>query len=178
MEMQNLDEIISIAKRDFHKGDYKKAIEGFKYAWIIFQENDDPLNAAEMANNLSVAYLQARKPKDALEIVQGTDDIFKAHDEKSKQAMALGNLGAAYHSLKEFDKAEDAYTKSAQLFKETGEKELRSHVLKSLTAIQVRKGNQIGSIFTMQASLDAKEHLTLKDRILKFLLKIPQKLFG
>jgi tetratricopeptide (TPR) repeat protein len=178
MELHNLDEVISIAKRDFHKGNYKKAIEGFTFAKKIFQENNDPLNAAEMANNLSVAYLQARKPKEALEIVLGTDTVFEAHKEKSKQAMALGNLGAAYHALKDFDRAETAYSKSAELFHETGEKDLRSHVLKSLTALQIRKGNQIGSIFTMQASLDAKEHLTLKDRILKFVLKIPQKLFG
>lgn len=177
MELQNLDEIISIAKRDFHKGHYKKAIEGFRYAHQIYLENDDKLNAAEMANNLSVALLQARKPKDALKVIEGTDAIFEAHADKSRQAMALGNIGAALDALKKFDEAEAAYSQSAKLFEEAGENELRSHVLKSLTAIQIRKGNQIGSILTMQESLESKERLSFKDRILKFILKLPQKLF-
>lgn len=177
MELQNIDEIISIAKRDFNKGDYKKAVDGFRYAHQIYQENDDELNAAEMANNLSVALLQARKPKEALAVVEGTDAIFEAHADKTRQAMALGNIGAALDALKKFDQAEEAYSQSVKLFEEEGEDELRSHVLKSLTAIQIRKGNQVGSILTMQESLESKKQLTLKDRILKFILKIPQKLF-
>lgn len=177
MELQNIDEIISIAKRDFNKGDYKNAVDGFRYAHQIYQENDDELNAAEMANNLSVALLQARKPKEALAVVEGTDAIFEAHADKTRQAMALGNIGAALDALKKFDQAEEAYSQSVKLFEEEGEDELRSHVLKSLTAIQIRKGNQVGSILTMQESLESKKQLTLKDRILKFILKIPQKLF-
>lgn len=178
MEIENLEEIISTAKTNFHKGDFKKAIEGFAFAYKHYQEAGDDLNAAEMANNLSVAYLQARKPKEALEIVEGTDKIFEAHQDITRQAMAIGNKGSALEALKKFDEAIEAYNQSIALFDEAGEKELRSYIFKSLSALHLRKRDSFKSIFAMQQSLNAKENLTLKDRIFKFILQIPQKLFS
>lgn len=178
MEIENLEEIISTAKTDFHKGNFEKAIDGFTFAHKHYQETGDDFNTAEMANNLSVAYLQARKPKQALEIVEGTDKIFEAHNDITKQAMAMGNKGSALEALKRFDEAIEAYNQSVALFDEAGEKELKSYVLKSLSAIHLRKGDNFKSIFSMQRSLSAKENPTLKDRILKFILQIPQKLFS
>lgn len=177
MEINNLDEIISTAKTNFHKGDFAKAIEGFTFAYDHYREIGDELNVAEMANNLSVAYLQSRKPKEALEIVEGTDKIFEAHQDITKQAMAIGNKGAALEALKKFDEAIEVYERSVELFDEAGEKELKSYVLKSLSALHIRKGSNFKSIYAMQRSINAKEELTLKDRILKFVLQIPQKLF-
>lgn len=178
MEIQNLEEIISTAKTNFHKGNFDKAIEGFTFAHKHYQETDDEFNAAEMANNLSVAYLQAHEPKNALEIVEGTDIIFKTHQDITKQAMAIGNKAAALEALKRFDEAIEAYDQSVVLFEEAGNTELRSYVLKSLSALHLRKGDKFKSVFAMQRSINAKESLTLKDRILKFILQIPQKLFS
>jgi tetratricopeptide (TPR) repeat protein len=177
MDINNLEEIISTAKTDFHKGNFKKAIEGFTFAFKHYQDAGDELNTAEMANNLSVAYLQARKPKEALDIVEGTDMIFETHNDITKQAMAIGNKGAALEALKKFDEAIEAYNQSAILFDEAGETELKSYVLKSLSAIHLRKGSNFKSISAMQRSINTKDELTLKDRILKFILQIPQKLF-
>lgn len=178
METENLEEIISNAKTMFHKNKYAEAIEGFKYAYQHYKETGDELSAAEMANNLSVAYLQNRKAKEALEIVEGTDKVFEEHHDLTKQAMAIGNKGAAFEALKRFDEAIEAYNQSIALFDEAGEKEMRSYVYKSMSALHLKKGDNFRSIYAMQQSINAKEELSLKDRILKFILQIPGKLFS
>lgn len=178
METEKLEEVISNAKTMFHKNKYTQAIEGFQYAYQHYNEIGDELNAAEMANNLSVAFLHNRKAKEALEIVEGTEKVFEEHNDITKQAMAIGNKGSALEALKRFDEAIEAYNQSIALFDEAGEKELRSYVYKSLSALHIKRGDNFKSIYAMQQSINVKEELSMKDRIVKFILAIPGKLFG
>ena len=178
MGTNDIENIVASAKSSFQAKDYQNAIEGFLVAHAHYKDIEDEINAAEMANNLSVAYLQLGKKDQALAYVEGTDSVFETHNDISKQAIALGNYGAALEALKKFDAAAEAYQKSADLFETIGEKELRSHVLKSLSALQIRQGKQLDSIISMQGSLSNKENLTFKDRFLKVLLKLPFKFLG
>lgn len=173
MDSQKIEKTISSAKLSFQNKDYHSAISGFQAAISFFKQTGDELNAAEMANNLSVAYLQLGKKEKALEAVAGTDLIFEKHNDKNRQATALGNYGAALEALKKYDKAGQAYQNSADLFEQAGEKELRSFVLKSLAALQIKQGKQLDSIFSMQKSLSVKENRSIKERFLDFLLKLP-----
>ena len=173
MEIQSIEEVITEAKEYFQSKDYANAINGFEVAHTHFLEKGDELNAAEMANNLSVAFLQLGKKVQALEIVQGTDQIFEKHNDPIRQAMALGNLAAALEATKKFEEAELAYQQSADLFEQHGEKEYHTHVMKSLAALQIRRGKQLDSLISMQKSLTGKKNPSLKDRLLSFLLKIP-----
>ena len=90
----------------------------------------------------------------------------------------MGNIGAALEALKKFPEAEQAYKESADLFEQVGEKEMRSTVLRSLSALAVRQGKQIESIYQMQRSLASKEKLTFKDRVMQQILKLPFKFLG
>ena len=176
MEIQSIEEVVAEAKEYFQSKDYKKAIKGFEAAHKHYLGEGDELNAAEMANNISVALLQRGKKAQALEIVQGTDQIFEKHDDPFRQAMALGNYAAALEATKKFKEAEHAYQKSADLFEQLGEKEFRTTVMKSLATLQIRQGKQLESILSMQQSLSGKKNPSIKDRILSFLLKIPFKI--
>lgn len=178
MEFETIQEIINSAKRAWEKGDFKRAATNFEAAQKYYQEQNDPLNAAEMANNLSVALLQAGKKQQALEAVQGTAEIFAAHNDRKRQAMALGNEAAALEELKKYDSAIALYQESVAIFKELGENELASHVQKSIALIQVKTGKQLEGILAMQQSLDNIKKPTLWQRIYRWLLKIPFKLTG
>lgn len=178
MEIEKIDDVISSAKIAFQNREYKKAIRGFEIAYQYYKDVGDDLNTAEMANNLSVAFLQNGNKRRALECVEGTDLVFEKHNEQIKQAMALGNYGASLEALKKFDQAAIAYQKSADLLQENEESELRSHVLKSLSAIQIRQGKQLESILSMQQSISDKKDLSIKERFLQFILKIPFKFLG
>jgi len=175
MESHQLEELINTSKELFHSKNYKKAISGFKVAHKHFQDIGDDLNSAEMANNLCVALLLDGKKKEALSIVEGTDIIFQNHNDSLKQAMALGNKASALEALSKFDEAMDVYQRSAELLESIGDTEYLPQILKSLSMIQLRRGKQFESLVSMQQSLDKKNKRSLKDRFMKFLLKIPFK---
>lgn len=178
MEIQKIDELVERAKQDFHNGKYKAAINGFQTALEFYRDQGKDLDAAEMANNLSAAYLKNKNHKQALEVVIGTDEVFEQHSETTKQAMALGNQASAYEALKQFDKAEEAYQKSAGLLKITGDEELRGYVMQSLSAMQLRRGKNLDGIVSMMSGLDGQEKLPLRKRFLRWILKIPFKFIG
>jgi tetratricopeptide (TPR) repeat protein len=174
----DINQIVEKAKEDFQNKELKSAIEGFQTALEAYQKDGAELEVAEMANNLSVVHLQDKNPEQALEIVEGTDKVFEAHNEIVKQAMALGNKAAALEALKRLDEAEQAYQKSADLLEEAGEKDLRAYVMQSLSALQLRQGRQLDGLISMKSGLDAKEKLPLRQRILRWILKIPFRFVG
>ena len=178
MEAENLDQTIEQAKKDFQNGNFKAAIKGFHNAQAAYQAEANELDAAEMANNLSVSLLQAKKKQPALDVVLGTDEIFAQHNQITKQAMAIGNQAAALEALRRYDEAEQAYQRSADLLQGAGEEELRGYVMQSLSALQLRRGQKLDGMFSMISGLEGQEKLSLRKRFLRWLLKIPFKLSG
>jgi hypothetical protein len=89
--------------------------------------------------------------------------------------MAVGNQAAALEGLKRWDEALAAYERSAAIFAEAGEGELRSMVLKSAAAIKLRRGQIGDSAIKMIGSLEAKEKPSFLERALKFLLRFAQR---
>lgn len=178
MDIKNPDHLSKEAKKAYQRGNYTEASEGFKLAAAGYQAQNKPLLAAEMDNNLSVALLQAGNAQAALEAVSGTDEVFKQEGDEVKQAMAIGNRAAALEALKKYDEAEIAYKQSAALLKRSGETELYAHVMKSLSALQIRQGKQMEGIINMNTGLEGIENPTFKQRLLQKLLKLPFKFFG
>lgn len=178
MENNQMNDLIEKAKQEFQQGNFKAAIQGFETALENYQAEGKELEAAEMANNLSVALLKNKKNKKALEVVLGTDTIFEQHSDITKQAMALGNQAAAYEALKQFGPAEEAYRKSAELLKTTGDEELRGYVLQALSALQLRQGKNLDGLLSMKTGLDGQEKLSLRKRFLRWILKIPFRFLG
>lgn len=158
-------------KMAFENKKFDEAAELFHQAAESFISGRAELMAAEMKNNMSVALLQAGKPQQALTAAQGTDKIFAgAHDIK-RQGMALGNQAAALEGLNRYDEAIAAYERSAELFAQAGEGDLRSMVMKSAAAIKLKTGKITESAFKMMGSLDVKENPNIFERILKFFLR-------
>jgi tetratricopeptide (TPR) repeat protein len=124
-----------------------------------------------MKNNLSVALLQAGKAKAALEAAAGTDEIFARAGDVKRQAMAFGNQAAALEALKKPDQALEAYERSAALFAEAGEGEMRSIVLQSAAALKLRRGKMLDSALAMIGSVESTKKPNLMQRFLRFLLR-------
>ena len=126
-----------------------------------------------MANNISVAHLQAGDAKLALEAVEGTPAIFAQEGDFRRQGMALGNMGSALESLDRLDEAADIYQQSADVLEQAGADELRAHVMQSLSSLQLRTGRRLQALATMQSGLEGVEKPSPRQRLLKRLLQIP-----
>jgi hypothetical protein len=178
MEIMNPDDQVAQAKKVYQQGDYHEAARQFGAAVEAYRAQDKALLAAEMANNQSVALLQAGDPQGALDAALGTDAVFELAGESLKQAMALGNQASALDALNELLEAEEKYHQSARMLKDLGEDKLHANVMQSLSALQLRSGRQLEALTSMQAGIDGVEKPGLRQRILKKLLNLPGKLLN
>jgi tetratricopeptide (TPR) repeat protein len=166
------------AKNAYQRADFTTAGRIYQAAAQGYQEADEPLLAAEMRNNASVAHLQAGEAETALQIVEGTPSVFAAAGDLRRHGMALGNRGSALEALGRLQEAAEAYQQSADLLKQVGETELHGRVMQSLSALQLRTGHQLEALATMNAGLDGISKPNLRQRLLKRLLQMPYKLMG
>jgi len=155
----------------FKNKKFDEAAELFKQAADGFTLGQAGALTAEMKNNRSVALLQAGKPQASLDAVLGTDKFYEGIKDIKSQAMSLGNQAAALEGLNRYDEAIAAYQRSAELFAEVGEGDLRAMVMKSAAAIKLKTGKVTDSAFKMMGSLDAKDNPSFFERILKFFLR-------
>lgn len=171
----SLPELTEEGKAAYKRGDYLASARAYQAAAQGYEATGDALTAAEMLNNSSVAYLRLGDGEGALQAVEGTPDVFASAQDIRRQGIALGNLGAALDAVKRTDEAADAYRRSADILGEVGEGDLRAHVLKSLSVLQLRRGDQMEAVTTMQASLDAGEKSGAKGNIFSKLFKRTSK---
>jgi tetratricopeptide (TPR) repeat protein len=176
MKIQTPKELSKAGETAYQAGDYLEAAQHFEVAAMGHAAQGENLMAAEMSNNQSVALLQAGEAQAALESATDTDDIFAVAGDTRRQAMAIGNQAAALDALGRLEEAEEAYQRSAALFTEIGEDKLRANVMQSLSQLQLRTGRQLEALATMQSGIEDIKRPSLRQRILKKLLKTPFKL--
>lgn len=169
---ENPGNLTNAAKAAFEKKNYSEAARIFLQVIQHIDPDHQPVEHAEACNNLSVALLKSGKPQSALDCVAGTDLIFAKHGLVNQQAMALGNAGAALTELQQFNEALGYYRRSAALFKDTGNNEMRSYVLQEISSLQLKRGKQVESLFAMDAALQSKQKLTWQESLLNKLMKI------
>ena len=87
-------------------------------------------------------------------------------------------IAAAYEALGQLDSAVQAYQESADLLKDAGDRELRPTVMQSLSAVQLRLGRQMDALVTMQSGLEAIEKPSLKQKLIKKILRSPFSYFN
>ncbi len=148
---------------------YRAAAEGFK-------ASGDEINAAEMANNCSVACLKGGEEADALAVSRGTELVFAAIGDLKRQAMAIGNQAAALAKLKRLDEALLAYQRSAELLAEAGEDELRSYVMQAISTLQLRNRQVLEAYASLRAGIMGVKKPSIKQRLLRSLIQLPYRL--
>jgi len=164
------EDLVAEAKNRYSKKDYSLAAEDFRRAAAFYKSIGDEVNAAEQLNNCSVALLQAGNPQAALDAARETDVVFTGIQDPVREAVALGNQAAAFEELNQNTEALKMYQRSADLLKTTNEKEMRSLVMKKISALQIRGGDKLDATVSMYGALQDKKKLTGKEKTLKKML--------
>lgn len=178
MDVLSLPQMIDKAKAAYDAEDFEEAARWYDRAGNQFTLDLDPINAAEMANNRSVCLLRSGNPQAALAVSRGTEKIFAQAGDIRRQAMALGNQAAAVEAMQRVDEAISLYQQSNELLKQINDHDLRMYVLQSLSGLQLKRRQYLQALATMQAALEIKQKLTLRERILMKLLQIVFSLLG
>jgi tetratricopeptide (TPR) repeat protein len=159
-------------KRLYANGKYLQAADIFASAAQAYAAQDDVLTAAEMKNNQCVALLKGKQAQAALEAVADTEAVFAGAGDLRRQGMALANQAAALEALKRREEAAVLYERAAGLLEQAGEDLMRADALRSLSALKARKGQGLDALIAMQDGLGGVKAPTLKQRILKQLLRL------
>ncbi len=168
----DLKKMAEDGKLAFEAGNYDSAAGMFENAARGYASLNDRLNEAEMKNNLSVTLLKLGKAQEAFDAATGTDAVFAQANDLKRQGMAVGNQASALEALKRLDEALAAYERSAQIFADAHEGDLRSMVLKSAAGIKLKRGKVTDSAVKMVGSLEAKDKLSIFERILRFFVRL------
>jgi tetratricopeptide (TPR) repeat protein len=159
-------------KSAFRNGQFDLAADFFRRASEGYTLGRAGLLAAEMQNNLSVALLQGGKPRESLEAVLGTEQVFSGAGDLKRQGMAFGNQAAALEALTRTDEALAAYELSAEILAQAREGEMLAMVKKSAAALRLKRGEFSASALHMLGSIEAKEKPSFFERILKALMRL------
>lgn len=157
----------------YQRREYLAAARAFEAAQRGYLAMGDALNAAEMANNCSVAYLQAGDGTAALAAVEGSEAVFAQAGDLRRQGMALGNRGAALEALERSEEAIAAYQQAADILLQAGEDQLRAQVMQSLSMLQFQMGRQLQALASMQSGLEEVKHPSVKQKMIQKLLNTP-----
>jgi tetratricopeptide (TPR) repeat protein len=159
-------------KKQYEMGNHRAAADFFKQAAQAFDSENDPLNAAEMRNNQSVALLQAGRAREALQATEGTEGIFKQAGDLKRQGIAVGNRAAALEGLKRWKEALVEYERAATLLEQAGEGDMHSTVRKASANIHIKLGHVTDTQMDIYDSLRLVEKPSLSQRLMKFLMRI------
>lgn len=164
--------LASQGKQEYDKENYLAAADLFLQAAQAYTAAQDPLNAAEMKNNQSVALLKAGKAREALQATEGTEEIFERAGDRKRQGVAISNRAAALEELGQWDAALAEYDRAATLFEEAGEGDMHSIVRKAAANINLKRGRFVDSQMDVYDSLRLVKKPTLVQRIMKFLVRM------
>ena len=162
----------------YRRGDFGAAERSFLAAADSYRAAGQELMALEMQNNRSVVLLAAGRASEALQAAENCAEKFAEAGDVKRRALALGNQAAALEALKRLDEALLVYQQSADLLKRIGESELRLYVMQAISKIQFRSGRQLQALASMQAGVEGLKKPTLKQRLLKRLLRLPLSALG
>jgi tetratricopeptide (TPR) repeat protein len=160
------------ASQRYQEGDFEQAADLFAKAAQAYQDAGDALTAAELRNNQSVALLQNDDAQSALDAALDTDAIFAEAGDVRRQGLAIGNQAAALEELKRIDEALERYQVSADLLEQADEDQMRALVMQSVAWIYIRRGKFFEGLFAMNSGLRSVKNPTLKQRILRTILKL------
>jgi serine phosphatase RsbU (regulator of sigma subunit) len=122
-------------------GDLDKALELFKKAADIFDEQKDFTNCANNFDNMGTAYLQKKDTSTAMLMYERSFHIAEKAKSRKHMAQALSSLATVHMSRKNYDVAEGYFRKALQLSEEGNNAQKICHVLNKMSMFNYLKGN-------------------------------------
>jgi tetratricopeptide (TPR) repeat protein len=159
-------------QRLFAEERYDEAVAQFSQAQQAYVEAGDELKAAEMLNNVGVAYRRSRKNEEAAAALEEARRVFARAGDQQREAQALGNLGGLYSKMKRYDDAQACFQGAVDLFQELDDRTLQSETLRAMAIMQFKRGQRSKALVTYEDALYFLPNPNALQRLTRFMLKI------
>lgn len=163
-------------KKAYQEGSFQLAADFFLKAQEACKAAEKPLDAAEMANNRSVALLQAGDAHGSLAACIETDKVFAGAGDNRREGLALGNQAAAYKELGQKKESLRLFRLSADRLERAGDRDNLAVVHKTIASLEMETGDNIGAMSSMLDAMRLTEKLTWRQKIMRWLFSIVSKL--
>ena len=160
----------------FRKGKLAAALEKFELA--LGSAGDDTRRAAEIYNDMGVAYKQLENYPAAHQALDEAMSRFTGLENIKGQALTWGNRAAVYQAEGKVDEAIDTYKKSASMLEEAGESEMAMYVWQAVSRLRMKQGEYIAAIGAYEEGIDNMPEGSFKRKVLRQILKMPGGMLG
>lgn len=171
-------ELVTKAKNLYAEERYGQAAEQFDLAHQVYAKAGEELEAAEMMNNVGVAYQLARQQEKAAHALKKARESFARLQDRDREAQVIGNLGGLYAKMKRYDDAEACYETAIDIFQELDDRGRQAQTLRALALMQFRRGQRSEALNIYEEALYFLPNPTMLQRIARFLLRIRGLLVG
>jgi tetratricopeptide (TPR) repeat protein len=171
MATQDPKTLAATATKMYQEGDFENAARLFGEAASAFQAQNNALDAAELKNNQSVAFLQSGDAKASYDAACGTSEIFRVAGDMRRAGMARSNEATALEAMGRKDEAVELYRQAAGDLEKAGEDQLRASVMMAVAGIKLRKFKIMEALLAMYIGLSGVKQPTLKQKIMLMMLK-------
>ena len=160
----------------YQSGDFKKAASLFLKASDTYAAAGNQLLSAEMSNNQSVALLQSGDAAAALAAARGTDLVFAQAGDPLREGLALGNQAAALKELGRKKESLELFRRSIPRFEKAGDTENLTVVHKTIAALEMESGDNLGAMSAMLDSMRLTEKLTWRQKLMRWLFSLVSRM--
>ncbi|MCR4407666.1 MAG: tetratricopeptide repeat protein [Anaerolineae bacterium] len=162
----------------YRVGKYDEAAACFVAARDLFAAAGNSLAAAEMQNDLGVAYRAQHRWDEAAAAFTAAQEDFERLGDQARAGQVLGNLGSLYLAQGRLDQAASHLSRAAILLHQTGERQLEGDTRRLLSAVRFRQRRWLEALVVYEAALTCYPRLSLGRRLLLRLVRWLVRLAG
>jgi tetratricopeptide (TPR) repeat protein len=177
-ELQNPDSLKEEGLNLFRQGARDEALSVFARAAEAYAQAGDKAGEAEMLNNIGVIYRHERNWPAALDAFEQAQAGFQEAGENKRRGQVLGNTGDLSAAMHNYDEAAAYYSDSSELLAKAGEGDLQGQVLRAYSLMRLRQRRWIEAIDLMAFSVNVRDHPSIGQKMLYWLLQFARRLLG
>ena len=162
----------------YEQQDYEAAARMFRQAQEAYEAVGQGDMAAEMQTNIGLVHRALGEYQQALDIMQIALNTFRERNDAFRGAQVIGNMGGVYSELNDKEQAYNCYRQAADTFQELSEKKLYGETLIAMAKLQVRDGKIMAGAATYEVGLEQLDKLTVRQKVLKNLIGLRNRLTG
>jgi tetratricopeptide (TPR) repeat protein len=162
----------------FQQRDFEAAAQLFQQAQDAYEAEGKRDIAAEMQTNIGLVHRALGENQQALDAMQGALAVFQELNDAVRTAKVLGNMGGVYVELNDHEQAYNCYRQAADIFDAQGEKKLYGETLMAIGSLQIDERKLMQGAATYEVGLEQIGDLNPRQKVIKGLLGIRNKLSG
>lgn len=153
--------------KKYNRGAHAEAAAAFQKALAVYEAESKTDMVAEMRANLGMIAREQNRFDDAQALLRDAMAVFEEMGDNKRAAMVKANLGGVLSSAGDKEAAYDLYVEAANLFQDLGEKALQGETLRSMAALQIKRGKVNQGREILADAMTMSDGSTFGQRLLK-----------